>query len=61
MDKIEPELLRNSVIINLLSVIGHHPMLSVTELLERKFTFIEVDYAIEQGVIAFSRIYPSKI
>jgi hypothetical protein len=34
-------------------------MLSVTELLERKFTFIEVDYAIEQGVIAFNRPNPN--
>ena len=59
MDKIEPELLRNSAIINLLSVIGHHPMFSVTELLERKFTFIEVDYAIEQGIIAFNRPNPN--
>ena len=55
MDKIEPELLRNAAVVNLLNVISHHPMLSVIELLERKFTFIEVDYAIEQGVIAFNR------
>ena len=47
MDKIEPELLRNAAVVNLLSVMGNHPMLSVIELLERKFTFIEVDYAIE--------------
>ena len=60
MDKIEPELLRNAAVVNLLNVIGHHPMLSVIELLERKFTFIEVDYAIEQGVIAFNRPNPNK-
>lgn len=55
MEKIEPELLRNAAVINLLSVIGHQHMLSVIELLERKFAFKEVDYAIEQGVIAFNR------
>lgn len=58
MDKIEPELLRNGVVVNLLSVIGHHHMLSVIELLERKFAFKEVDYAIGQGVIAFNRPNP---
>lgn len=58
MDKIEPELLRNEAVINLLSVISHHSMLSVIELLERKFAFKEVDYAIEQGVIAFNRPNP---
>jgi hypothetical protein len=58
MDKIEPEPLRNSAIINLLSVIGHHPMFSVTELLERKFAFKEITHAIEQGVIAFNRPNP---
>jgi hypothetical protein len=57
MDKIEPELLRNGAVVNLLSVIGrHHNMLSVIELLERKFAFKEVDYAIGQGVIAFNSI-----
>jgi hypothetical protein len=58
MDKIEPELLRNGAVVNLLSVIGHHNMLSVIELLERKFAFKEVDYAIGQGVIAFNRPNP---
>ena len=59
MDKIEPELLRNGAVVNLLSVIGHHHnMLSVIELLERKFAFKEVDYAIGQGVIAFNRPNP---
>ena len=58
MDKIEPELLRNAAVVNLLNVIGHHPMLSVIELLVRKFTLIEVDYAIEKGVIAFNRPNP---
>jgi hypothetical protein len=58
MDNIEPELLRNAAVVNLLSVIGHHPMLSILELLERKFAFREVDYAIEQGVIAFDRPNP---
>ncbi len=58
MDKIEPELLRNAAVVNLLSVIGHHHMLSIIELLERKFAFKDVDYAIEQGVIAFSRPNP---
>ena len=38
---------------------GNNPLLSVIELLERKFTFIEVDYAIEQGVIAFDRPNPN--
>ena len=56
MDKIEPELLRNGAVVNLQSVIGrHHNMLSVIELLERKFAFKEVDYAIGQGVIAFNK------
>ena len=55
MDKIEPELLRNGAVVNLLSVIDHHQMLSVIELLERKFAFKEIGYAIEQGVIAFNR------
>ncbi|HVD37162.1 MAG TPA: hypothetical protein VNB68_07160, partial [Nitrososphaeraceae archaeon] len=36
----------------------HHNMLSVIELLERKFAFKEVDYAIGQGVIAFNRPNP---
>ena len=58
MDKIEPELLRNAAVVNLLNVISHHPMLSVIELLERKFAFKDVDYAIEQGVIAFNRPNP---
>ena len=58
MDKIEPEQLRNGAVVNLLSVIGHHNMLSVIELLERKFAFKEVDYAIGQGVIAFNRPNP---
>jgi hypothetical protein len=58
MDKIEPELLRNGAVVNLLSVIDHHQMLSVIELLERKFAFKEVDYAIGQGVIAFNRPNP---
>ena len=58
MDKIEPELLRNAAVINLLSIIGHEHMLSITELLGRKFAFKEVDYAIEQGVIAFNRPNP---
>jgi hypothetical protein len=34
-------------------------MLSIIELLERKFAFKEVDYAIEQGVIAFNRPNPN--
>ncbi len=55
---IEPELLRNPAVVNLLSVIGHHHMLSVTELLERKFVFKDITYAIEQGVIAFNRPNP---
>lgn len=59
MDKIEHGLLRNAAVVNLLNVIGHHPMLSVIELLERKFTFIEVDYGIEQGLIAFNRPNPN--
>ena len=58
MDKIESELLRNGAVVNLLSFIGHHNMLSVIELLERKFAFKEVDYAIGQGVIAFNRPNP---
>jgi hypothetical protein len=58
MDKIEPELLRNGVVVNLLSVIGHHHMLSVVELLKGKFAFKEIGYAIEQGVIAFNRPNP---
>jgi hypothetical protein len=58
MDKIEPELLRNGAVVNLLSVIRHHQMLSVIELLERKFAFKEIGYAIEQGVIAFNRPNP---
>ena len=58
MDKIETEQLRNGAVVNLLSVIGHHNMLSVIELLERKFAFKEVDYAIGQGVIAFNRPNP---
>jgi len=59
MDKIEPELLRNGAVVNLLSAIGHHHnMLSVIELLERKFAFKEIGYAIEQGVIAFNRPNP---
>ncbi|MGA7976299.1 MAG: hypothetical protein WB975_03610 [Nitrososphaeraceae archaeon] len=58
MDKIEPELLRNGAVVNLLSVIDHHNMLSVIELLERKFAFKEIGYAIEQGVIAFNRPNP---
>jgi hypothetical protein len=58
MDKIESELLRNGAVVNLLSFIGHHHMLSVIELLERKFAFKEVDYAIGQGVIAFNRPNP---
>ena len=59
MDKLEPELLRNGAIDNLLGVMGHHPLLSVIELLERKFKFIEVDYAIEKGMIAFNRPNPN--
>jgi hypothetical protein len=59
MDKIEPELLRNGAVVNLLSVFGrHNNMLSVIELLERKFAFKEVDYAIGQGDIAFNRPNP---
>ena len=58
MDKIDPELLRNGAVVNLLSVIGHHQMLSIIELLERKFGFKDVDYAIEQGVIAFNKPNP---
>jgi hypothetical protein len=55
MDKIETELLRNGAVVNLLSVIDHHQMLSVIELLKGKFAFNEIGYAIEQGVIAFNR------
>lgn len=33
-------------------------MLSVIELLERKFTYKNITYAIEQGVIAFNRPNP---
>ena len=58
MDKIEPELLRNGAVVNLLTVIDHHQMLSVIELLERKFAFKEIGYAIEQGVIAFNKPNP---
>ncbi|MGB8160043.1 MAG: hypothetical protein WCE93_07855 [Nitrososphaeraceae archaeon] len=58
MDKIDPELLRNGAVVNLLSVIDHHQMLSVIELLERKFGFKEIGYAIEQGVIAFNKPNP---
>ena len=58
MDKIEPELLRNGAVVNLLSVIDHHHMLSVIELLKGKFAFKEIGYAIEQGVIAFNRPNP---
>ena len=58
MDKIEPEILRNGAVVNLLSVIDHHEMLSVIELLESKFAFKEVDYAIGQGVITFNRPNP---
>jgi len=58
MDKIEPELLRNGAVVNLLSVIDHHQMLSVIELLKGKFAFKEIGYAIEQGVIAFNRPNP---
>ena len=59
IDKLELELLRNTAVINLLNIIGHHAMLSVIELLVRKFTLIEVDYAIEKGVIAFNRPNPN--
>lgn len=59
MDKIEPELLRNGAVVNLLNVIDHHhQMLSVIELLKGKFAFKEIGYAIEQGVIAFNRPNP---
>ena len=58
MDKIAPELLRNGAVVNLLTVIDHHQMLSVIELLERKFAFKEIGYAIEQGVIAFNKPNP---
>ena len=58
MHKIEPEQLRNGAVVDLLSVIDHHQMLSVIELLERKFTFKEIGYAIEQGVIAFNKPNP---
>jgi hypothetical protein len=58
MNMVEPELLRNPAVFDLLSVIGHHHMLSVTELLERKFAFKDITYAIEQGVIAFNRPNP---
>ena len=58
MDKIEPELLRNGAVVNLLSAIDHHQMLSVIELLKGKFAFKEIGYAIEQGVIAFNRPNP---
>ena len=58
MDKIETELLRNGAVVNLLSVIDHHQMLSVIELLKGKFAFKEIGYAIEQGVIAFNRPNP---
>jgi len=55
MDKIEPEQLRNGAVVNLLSAIDHHQMLSVIALLKGKFAFKEIGYAIEQGVIAFNR------
>jgi hypothetical protein len=58
MDKIEPELFRNGAVVNLLSVIDHHQMLSVIELLKGKFAFKEIGYAIEQGVIAFNKPNP---
>ena len=58
MDKIDPELLRNGAVVNLLSVIDHHHMLSVIELLKGKFAFKEIGYAIELGVIAFNRPNP---
>ena len=58
MDKIEPEQLRNGAVVNLLSAIDHHQMLSVIELLKGKFAFKEIGYAIEQGVIAFNRPNP---
>ena len=58
MYKIEPEQLRNGAVVDLLSVIYHHQMLSVIELLKGKFTFKEIGYAIEQGVIAFNKPNP---
>ena len=58
MDKIEPELLRNGAVVNLLNVIDHHQMPFVIELLKGKFAFKEIGYAIEQGVIAFNRPNP---
>lgn len=58
MDKIEPEQLRNGAVVNLLSAIDHHQMLSVIELLKGKFAFKEIGYAIEQGVISFNRPNP---
>lgn len=58
MDKIEPEQLRNGAVVNLLSAIDHHQMLSVIELLKGKFAFKEIGYAIEQGVIVFNRPNP---
>jgi len=58
MYKIEPEQLRNGAVVDLLSVIYHHQMLSVIELLKGKFTFKEIGYAIEQDVIAFNKPNP---
>ena len=38
--------IENGAVVNLLTVIDHHQMLSVIELLERKFAFKEIGYAI---------------
>lgn len=60
MDMIEVELLKNPTLVKLVSVPGHSK-LSIAEMLECKFAFKEITYALEQGEIVFNRPNPLNV